>query len=115
MLHAWPRDLFALDMAGPSRTLIFLGPCLLLLFMLPTTKAAYASVASIVGEDDLADKLAQLIPNQYSLKQSDLPLVRPPPPYSKGWEMCDWSCLNSYTVKSGDRGQTFGVYEIEAV
>lgn len=106
----------AVSMASPSRRLghrrMLLATTLVFTSLLYTLSA---SAPFRLDDADIAAKLALFIPGKYDIQQSDLPLARPPAPSIEGWEFCDWHCLESYTVKTGERHQSPGVYEIEAV
>lgn len=40
---------------------------------------------------------------------------RPPPNTPSGWDFCGWDCLQQVKVLVGEKGETKGVYEMEAV
>ncbi|KAF6262423.1 hypothetical protein COO60DRAFT_626400 [Scenedesmus sp. NREL 46B-D3] len=79
--------------------------------------ASCASVASVFGDADIASKLGAMIRqlNPREVKGADLPTSRPPPNTPSGWDFCGWECLQKVNVLVGEKGETKGIYDMEAV
>lgn len=106
-------------MALPNRAVQCVAYTIVLLFVIYTNgvDSACSSVASVFGDADIASKLGAMIRqlNPREVKSADLPAVRPPPNTPSGWDFCGWDCLQQVKVLVGEKGETKGVYEMEAV